>query len=42
MSLDKESMLGGGRGWGCIEGSLDGPDYFAILSRGGEKELLIG
>jgi hypothetical protein len=35
-------MLGGGRGWGCIEGSLNGPDHFAILSCGSESELLIG
>jgi hypothetical protein len=35
-------MLGGGGGRGCIKDSLDGPDQFAILSRGGESELLIG
>ncbi len=41
-SLTKRSMLGGGRGQGCIEDSLDGPDHFAKLSHGGESELLIG
>ncbi len=31
-------MLGGGRGWGCVEDSLDGPDHFTILSHGGESK----
>jgi hypothetical protein len=35
-------MLGGGGGRCCIKGSLDGPDHFAIRSRGSESELLIG
>jgi hypothetical protein len=35
-------MLGGSGGWGCIKGSLDGLDQFAIISRGGDSELLIG
>jgi hypothetical protein len=35
-------MLEDGGRRGYIEGSLDGPDHLAILSRGGENELLIG
>jgi hypothetical protein len=41
-TLTKRSMLGAGKGWGCVEDSLDGPDDFAKLSSGGESELLIG